>query len=271
VSQKTEPADTTGGQKQPFISTALLVQLCVVALVALALMIMLERVVLAGTTMRLTELQIDSPLVYPWITVGNTTLMGAFRGWETRIPGILSVKIYLLAGILIAFVMCPTFLLFGWRKRRLGQMSGVSTPIRSLRDMPSIGYAFCGVVVSFVLVTIGPLTAVQMTQTASRCESEAARLLRYETITELNFILDDVLQYRLLPKEAGGGEGSYLGYVLPANLARTDKAEYTAAAKADTVIVKAESVNCATNTMTATLDAGGSMRPIIFEGNWGYG
>ncbi len=261
----------TGGQKQHFISTTLLVQLCVIAVVALALMIVLERVVLAGTRMRLVGLQIDSPLVYPWITVGNTTLMAAFRGFGERIPGILSVKIYLLAGILIAFVMCPTFLLFGWRRRRLARMSGAFAPGRSLRDMPSIGYAFCGVVVSFVVVIIGPLTALQVTQTASRCESETTRLLRYETTTELNFILDDVLQYRLLPKEVGGGSGSYLGYAIPANLARTDKAEYTATVNADKVIVKAESANCATNTMTATLDASGLTRPILFEGNWGYG
>ncbi|MCX6143367.1 MAG: hypothetical protein NTZ35_09115 [Ignavibacteriales bacterium] len=270
MSQKTEPTDNTGGKQQHLIPTALLVQLCLIALVALTLMIVLERVVMAGARMR-TELQIDSPLVYPWITVGNTTLTAALRGFEGRIPGILSVKIYLLAGMLIVFVMCPTFFLFGWRRRRLARMSGSFAPIRSLRDVSSIGYAFSGVVVFFVVVTIGPLTAIQMTQSASRCESDAARLLRYETTTELNFILDNILQYRLLPKEVGGGNGSYIGYVIPENLARTDKAEYTATVKADKVIVKAESANCATNTITATLDAHGSARPMDFEGNWGYG
>jgi hypothetical protein len=270
VSQTTEPTKNTGGKKQPFIPTALLVQLCVIAFVALSLMILLERVVMAGARMRM-DLQIDSPLVYPWITVGNNTLTAALRGFEGRIPGISSVKIYLLAGILIAFVMCPTFFLFGWRTRRLARMSGAFVPLRSLQDVSSIGYAFCGVVVGFVVVTIGPLTAIQMTRAVSQCESEAARLLRYETTTELNFILDDVLQYRLLPKEVGGGNGSYLGYVIPEELARTEKAEYTATVNADKVIVKAESANCATNTMTATLDARGLTRPILFEGNWGYG
>jgi hypothetical protein len=270
VSQKTEPADNTGGKQQSLIPTALLVQLCAIALVALALMVVLERVVMTGARTRM-DLQIDSPLVYPWITVGNTTLTAALRGFEGGIPGILSVKIYLLAGMLIVFVMCPTFFLFGWRTRRLERMRGAFVPVRSLRDVSSVGYAFCGIVVCFMVVTIGPLTAIQMTQSASRCESDQARLLRYETTTELNFILDDVLQYRLLPKEVGGGNGSYLGYVIPANLARTDKAEYTAMVKTDQVTVKAESANCATNTMTATLDASGSTRPILFEGNWGYG
>lgn len=270
MSQRTEPTDNTGGKKQPFIPTAFLVQLCVIALVTLALMIVLERVVMAGARMRM-DLQIDSPLVYPWITVGNNTLSAALRGFEGRIPGILSVKIYLLAGMLIVFVMCPTFFLFGWRRRRLAQMSGTFAPIRSLNNVSSIGYAFCGVVVSFIVVTIGPLTAVQVTQSASRCESDAARLLRYETTTELNFILDDILQYRILPKEVGGGNGSYLGYVIPENLARTDKAEYTATVKANQVTVKAESANCATNTITAILDAQGSARALTFEGNWGYG
>jgi hypothetical protein len=270
VSQKTEPTDIAGGEKQPFISTALLVQLCVIALVALALMVVLERVVMTGARARM-DLQIDSPLVYPWITVGNTTLTAALRGFEGRVPGILSVKIYLLAGMLTVFVMCPTFYLFGWRRRRLAKMSGSFAPIRSLKDVSSIGYAFSGVVVFSVVVTIGPLTAIQMTQSASRCESDQARLLRYETTTELNFILDDVLQYRILPKELGGGNGSYLGYVIPEKLVRTEKAEYTATVNADKVVVKAESANCATNTITATLDASGSSRPILFEGNWGYG
>jgi hypothetical protein len=270
VSQKTEPTDIAGGEKQPFISTALLVQLCVIALVALVLMVVLERVVMTGARTRM-DLQIDSPLVYPWITVGNATLMAALRGFEGRIPGILSVKIYLLAGMLIVFVVCPTFFLFGWRKRRLARMGGSFAPIRSLQDVSSIGYAFSGVVVFFVVLTIGPLTAIQMTQSASQCESDAARLLRYETTTELNFILDDVLQYRILPKELGGGNGSYLGYVMPEKLARTEKAEYTATVNTDKVIVKAVSANCATNTITTTLDASGLSRPIFFEGNWGYG
>ena len=270
MSQKIESANDQGGKRTGLVSSTLLIQLCVITLLALLALVALERFVITGARAR-TEVLIDSPLVYPWVTASNTTLGYALLGIGVSPPSIFSVKIYLLAGILLTFVICPTIVLYGWYKRRLARLSGTSQPIGPLRNLSSLGYSFCSIVVLFVVVTIVPLTILQMVKAKSSCESDEARLLRYQTENELNLVISNIVEYRLLPKELSGGGGSFQGYVVPTRLARTDKAEYSVKVKSDTVLVKAESALCATNTISATVDRHGLAGMMMYEGNWGYG
>ena len=270
MSQKTEPAKDPKEKRSGWFSSTFLMQLSVLTGAVLLLLPFLERYLTTGARAHV-EVQIDSPLVFPWITVNNTSLRYALRGIEASLPAISSVKIYLLAGILLTFVICPTLVLYGWYKRRLSRLPGASQPIKPSINLTSLGYGFSGVVVFFVVVATIPLTALQMTKAKSSCESDEARLLRYETENELNFIIGNLVQYRLLPKEISGGGGSYLGYVIPKKLARTDRAEYNVQVKSDTVVVKAESALCATNTITATVGPHGLAGFMMLEGNGGYG
>ena len=270
MSLKTDSDNDPQGKRDGLVSSALLIQLCVITLLALLVLVALERFVITGARAR-AEVLIDSPFIYPWVTVTNTTLGYALLGIGVSPPSIFSVKIYLLAGILLTFVICPTIVLYGWHKRRLARLSGMSQPMRPLRSLASVGYGFCTVVSLFVVVTIMPLTALQMLKAKSTCESDEARLLRYETENELNLLISNIVQYRLLPKEISGGGGSFQGYVIPHTLARTDRAEYSVQVKSDTVLVKAESALCATNTISATVDRHGLAGFMMYEGNWGYG
>ena len=268
--QKTEPADEPVKKSPVFISRGLILQLCIITLLVLAILVGLEWIIIPRI-LRRADVQLDSPLVYPWITVGSTTLRYALRGFDLPMPSVAGAKIYLLAGMLLTFVFCPTIALFGWRTRRLERQHLGAHYRPALTTLSSIGYGICAVVVSFVVLSIGPLTLVQTATLTSRCESEEARLLRYETLSEMDHVVSDVVQYRFLPKEIGGGSGSYAGYRLPTKLARTEKAEYTVDVKPDTVLVKAESALCATNTIRVTLNSVGRKGFYMYEGNWGYG
>ena len=270
MSLKTDSDNDPNGKREGLVSTKLLIQLGVITLFALLLLMVLERFVITGVRL-FQGVLIDSPLVFPWVTLGDPRYVNAWAAIEVTFRANTAAKIYILAGIILTFVVCPTIVLYGWYKRRFARLSGVSQPIKPFGNLTFLGYAFCSVVVLFVVVTIIPLTALQMNKAKSSCESDEARLLRDQTENELNFIISNIVQYHLLPKEIGGGAGSFQGYVIPKLLARTDRAEYSVKVKPDTVIVKAESALCATNTISATVDRHGIVGFMMLEGNWGYG
>lgn len=264
MNQITEPSKNPGQDRPPEFSPGFLALVCLLTVLVLLLILGVERI-LAPRMLYYRQLQIDIPLVFPWITASNMSLMG----YDTKALRLLDpTRLYLLSGILIAFVICPTVFLFGWRQRRLG--SG-SSPHGQSRQTVSLGYAFGLVVTLFVGVAVIPMNIVYELSNKSRCENDAARLLRYAVVNDLHLVTANVYQYRLLPKELGGGNGSYLGYEIPEKLARTDNAEYTATVRADTVQIRAESATCATNTITLEINKHGSTGIWRYEGNWGVG
>lgn len=267
MNQTTEPPKNSGQDRPPEFSPGFLALVCFLTVLVLLLILSVERI-LAPKMLYYRQLQIDIPLVFPWITASNMSLMG----YDTKALRLLDpARLYLLSGILIAFVICPTVFLFGWRQRRLERMGSGSSPHGQSRRTVSLGYAFGLVVTLFVGVAVIPMNIVYELSNKSRCENDAARLLRYAVVNDLHLVTANVQQYRLLPKELGGGSGSYLGYEIPEKLARTDNAEYTATVKADTVQIRAESATCATNTITLEINKHGSTGIWRYEGNWGVG
>jgi|GEM_PF-2256629 hypothetical protein len=258
---KTEPEAISGQNEPKSFTNTFLVQISVLALLAVLVMIFAERLGLSTYRRSLT----NEPFLLTWIGAINSI------SWLDE-PGLLplSNRIIIFSSMLLSFIVFPTVFLFGWRSRRLDRAHGVAAPLRSL-GMGSIAYVFSMIATMFMVITIGPVTVFQQARYVSSCENNNARLLRYNVQHEIDVLTASAFQYRILPKAEGGGGGSYLGYGIPDTLARTDVAEYTAQVSADTVSYVAESAFCETDRMTVKLDPNGKTPVWLMQGNWGSG
>ena len=264
MNHKTEPVETPTKDQPHAFTNRFLVQIILLALSALLAMVLVERVGI-GAQRASRFAQTDFPLVLPWISAAMPTY------WLDRSGSLpLAVRLLMLSGILIALILCPTVALFGWRSRRL-ERAAMGPHAARPPNISSIGYLFCGIVTLFVGIAVVPMAVIQQVRYTSSCENDAARLLRYKVQNDINHVVADAFQYRILPKNAGGGDGSYVGYAIPENLARTDNAEFSATPSSDKVMLAAESAFCATDSITLTLDARGQTGVWRYVGNWGAG
>ncbi len=261
---KTELVETPAKDRQKSFTNRFLVQITLLALVSLLAMVLVERVGI-GTQRSSRFVQIDYPLAFPWISATTST----DRLDRSRsLP--LENRLFMLSGVLIALIICPTVALFGWRSHRLERAAN-ALPAERPQNISSIGYLFCGIVTLSIGICVGPMAVVQQVRYTSSCENDAARLLRYNVQHDINVVTADAFQYRILPKTAGGGKGSFLGYSIPEKLARTDNAEIAATVQADSVMLTAESAYCATDIITLSMDKNGQTGSWRYVGNWGVG
>lgn len=254
-------SEEPGQSKPTSFTNAFLLQISVLTLVALVVMMSVER---AGSALYRTLL-IDNPFLLSWIGAINSI------SWLNE-PGMLplSNRILILSSILLSLVVFPTVFLFGWRSRRLDQSHSTVKPARPV-GIGSIVYLFSMIATMFIAIIVVPLTVVQQARYVSSCENTKARLHRYVVEHEIDVLTAGAFQYRILPKSAGGGGGSYLGYTIPEKLARTDEADYTTQISADTVSYVAVSAYCATDRIKVKLDPRGQTPVWIRQGNWGAG
>ncbi|MBM4162542.1 MAG: hypothetical protein FJ217_15755 [Ignavibacteria bacterium] len=209
--------------------------------------------------------------MFPWMYGSDITVIsasiqtGSSRAWGPS-P---TEQIFVLAGIILTFVICPTVYLFGWYRRRIAR---ASSPAQRPLTITSVAQGFCGIVTIVVAISIGPIALLQEASTTSRCEADASRIQRDGMINEMKLLGVDAYTYRVRPKDLDGGSGSYAGYVIPERLARSENGEYTATVSADSMSLKGESATCATNTVSATVNRSGQVYGWRFEGNWlGFG
>lgn len=259
---KTESGERPGQHEAPEFSRGFLWKIGLITIIA-----MVTILVAGALNMRISS----RPFMSPWTFGSEVALRNAFTdtgGAGTWVPTP-AEQFFVLAGIIVTFVICPTVYLFGWRRRQSGSTSSVTTRTLCLE---SVVWGFCGVMTWSIVILIGPVTLTQELSTASRCDAEASRVQRDGMINEMKLIGTDAFTYRVRPKDLGGGTGSYVGYVIPERLARAENGEYTATVSADSISIKGESATCATNTITATVNRSGQAYGWRYEGNWlGFG
>ncbi len=177
----------------------------------------------------------------PWqIAAGKTISNGLilFNGKLLTSPSVI-YKILTLVSIYICYIFVPTFFIFKWYRYRIDRRSLFSTrPFSS----SSIGYGVSILFFSFLVFSasasgwVGSYTFLSMKH-AQSIQTEKDRI-----IVELNLIDVGANQYRILPKNIGGGEGSYEGFVLTSEQLKTQSAIYTLNTKKDEIVITAQSL-----------------------------
>jgi hypothetical protein len=268
MNQKTE-ADIPSDQKRPKeFARGFILTICLLTLMSLVGIYFVEHKVV-GRVFSYTRDQFDlsAPLVYPWAVV-NQYAVNSFM--QPGIPSHISSRLEsgLVAGIVLTFLICPTVFLFSWRKRRLDQLNPEYVRVSRPLDGSSLAYTFSGVVTFYIAFTIVPAAFVQERSYNARCASDASQSTRYAIEIELSWIDRNAMQYHLIPRELGGGGGSYIGYTIPETMAKTDNGNFTSKLEADTLNIRGVSAKCATNAIVHRINNKGTVVAVIREGEW---
>lgn len=88
-------------------------------------------------------------------------------------------------------------------------------------------------------------------------------------INDLNHIGQLAYQYRITLQRLGGGEGKFVGFVIPSQLSTNSNAGYSVLdAQIATVTVRGVSVMDSTNSITVTINSEGKLTNLLFSGDF---
>ncbi|MEK6756842.1 MAG: hypothetical protein AABZ02_11885 [Bacteroidota bacterium] len=241
MSQKTESSE---------FAPAFLWQVCVLSIIALSVMISSERVLFKHTPHYVED---PRTVLFPWVIAGMHTLengLNAFAGKPARFPEAV-VQARVLAAVLIGFVVCPGAFLLEWRRRRLNRDGAGG---RSQLRGSSLLYGFSGVIALFVAASIIPISVISETSRQHVRQGLAVQDNRDLIINDIHFLALNIYQYRLLPRDLGGGNGSYRGYRLPEEMSRTNDATYSVSVTDHAVTIHAQSLLYPTASVEVKVD-----------------
>lgn len=203
---------------------------------------------------------------YPWIVAGGQTIsmgLSEFSGKELEPPST-SQRYGMLISILLAYIIGPTLFFLGWRRLRLEREANPN--VRGLR-VSQIPFLLGAIMTVTVAAPIVPIALLQLKVSAELRSAQAIQRNRDYIINELNQICKEAFQYKILPKQFGGGAGSYADYRLSSDAALTDHAHYElVGVTPDQVVVSARSTKYDNASVTVTIDGAGRLRGWTYLG-----
>ncbi len=201
----------------------------------------------------------------PWTTAGGIVIsqgLEMFQGLEPK--EITSGEdIGILLTVLMAFVIGPTMLFFSWRRLSL-------TPKKSVLSPANIGFFFGALITSFYLfgILVGAIIHPQVA--SSMRSAQAVGENRDMMIAGISRVALDAYQYRIKPKAAGGGGGSYVGYSVPEKIRTYAGGEYLQSEVNDsTITISGASLEYKGSEVRARYGPDGTMKgPFMFLGKF---
>ena len=201
----------------------------------------------------------------PWIVAGGQTIANGLSDFSGEQPVILAVaKAKAIVGLLL-FVVGPTVVFLGLRRRSIGENLW-----QQLQPW-HISHVLFGLCTAFVLVFACaiPYMAIRGEEVRhSLREAQAPQNSRDRIINEMNLISIDAAQFFVLPEELGGGNRTLLSYQLRPELAESAEAMYTSRIEAANIHVRAVSRRYADSWVEVTIDSAGRMNGWIFGGKF---
>jgi len=202
---------------------------------------------------------------FPWVNVGGITINHGLTMCSGKIPELptITIQVSCLVSILTVFVISPTLFLFGVRTRAAERASGKALQV--LR-WSTIQFVLGGMVLFVPALGSIPMAMIQRSVSSSLHESQATVENQDAIMYELNSVACKLYEYRVLPKELGGGNGSFAGFTLPKDLASTTEAQYEIEQRGADAIVKATSVKYPPGTITARISSKGQFLEWKYSG-----
>jgi hypothetical protein len=237
MNQKTEVTDNPNGQQQREFSPDFIRVLIALTGATLLLVFLFEYKIVTLT---------DHPLIriyfYPWVIAAGHTIANGLAEFSGKTPTVIVIQMRLagLLGLLFGFVIGPTLFFFGWYNRRKDSASGTSLPTLKGSAVISV----IGGILTFAMAIPSIPMAIKQHEVSSFLHSaQAIQENKDQIIGDMNMIALNAQQYRILPRNLNGGDGSFLGYAIPQTLAATEAGTYMAIVTADDITVNANSKN----------------------------
>ncbi len=192
----------------------------------------------------------------PWVNVGGMTIDHGVQMFSGKIPELptITTQVSCLVSILLVFVISPTLFFFGLRTRAVDRASGKELHI--LR-WSTIQLVLGGMVMLGPALVSIPVAIIQRNVSSSLHKSVEEYENKEAILYELNSVAVKLYEYRVLPKELGGGNGSFAGFTLSKELASTTEAQYKIELQDTLAIAKATSVKYPLGTITAKISKKG--------------
>lgn len=164
-------------------------------------------------------------LLFPWLAAAAQTLNNGLQEFSGHVPESVAFgpRIAFLIGLLVSGVIGPTLFFLGWRERVKQGVGGK----QKVWQASTLAFVFGGMLTFLVAIPSVPVSIGRMISESKMREAQAIQSNRDMIINDLNFLAYNARQYRILPKAMEGGNGSYFGYVLSADLASTPHASYS--------------------------------------------
>ena len=178
--------------------------------------------------------------LHPWVVAAGHTIANGLSEFSGKSPSLIGLteRQATLLGLLFGFVIGPTLFFFGWYNRRKDRASGSkSSVLKGSAVISVIG----GMLTFAVAIPSIPIAYIQNRVAESLHRAQAIQDNRDQMINDLNMVAYNARQFRILPKNFDGGNGSFLGYTLPQPLAVTEEGTYQVSCTADDITVKASS------------------------------
>jgi len=193
---------------------------------------------------------------FPWVIEGGITINHGLQMVSGKIPEAptLTLQLSFLMSVVIMFVIAPTLFLFGVRQRAIERDSGKEFHI--IR-WSSVYLVLGGIVIIGPATQSIPISIIHRQVSSSLREGQAKAENKDNILYELNTIAIRLYEYRVLPKEYGGGNGSMAGFALPKELSTTLEAQYTVEIQDSLAIVKATSVKYSQGMIMAKINTTG--------------
>jgi hypothetical protein len=159
-------------------------------------------------------------LLNPWnVAAGYTIASGIqeFSSGDGFIEVSVGTKIRTLSGIIIGFVIAPTLFLVGWKRFYEVHSSG-NEPWKVLFKPFGILTIIGGVLTVWLALSSFPVAYLQHSVFQSMTQSQAKYTSQDEIMADVAEVSRQGQLYYILPKELGGGGGSYEGFTLPDTL-----------------------------------------------------
>lgn len=204
---------------------------------------------------------------YPWVYGGGRTIANGLRAFSGQVPEPLpaGLRAAALVLVLINMVLCPTLFFLEWRRRELTKTLSLEHP---LLRISSVFYALCGMITIAAGVGLGPAAYFSEKARADLRHAQAIQSNRDAMINQLNMLALDATQYRILPRQLGGGGRSFEGYSIPEKSAKTEEALYTVTARNNAAEFRATSAKYPLCAIEVRVDSLGQMGRWMYEGEF---
>jgi hypothetical protein len=168
-----------------------------------------------------------------------------------------------LASIIVIYIIIPTSFFFNWRRRRIENKSISSGSPLSLS---SIVYALW--IILTISIAVTATTSALWGYPAHRKLEQTLSIQthREKILSELYHIAMDAYQYRLLPKELGGGNGKYDGFALTPAQTKTQNGMYSIVLSENQITMRVQSLLYSSGIIQTTLNEQGETRLSSIEG-----
>ena len=257
MNQKTEQAPQ---ELKPEFTPEFIQALVILTGATLALVFAFERWFFVSERLRHVSF---SP--FPWIIAAGYTISDGLKLFSGEVPLSMptSERVVILISLVGTFVVGPTLFFFGWRRRRIDKESGKISP---LLNVWTPVFVIGGMLTfSFALPSI-PIAYIQRSVSQSLHHAQDIQHNKDNMINEINMIAWGARQHRILPKSLGGGERSFVGYVLPKELVSTQNATYEIVNSEKECAVKASSKLYPGSAVSAKLNEAGRLWGWNYEG-----